>query len=59
MSYRWFKAKVRESQTPEVGELDKFDRFDYIEVEKLGEDKLSPNMQNLAKKLKDNKMSII
>lgn len=49
--YTWFLGKLKDGQKPIIGEPEKFDRFEYIQIKELPNAILSPNMQNFAKAL--------
>lgn len=51
MGYTWFLAKIKDNQTPKVGEPEKFDSFKYIAINELDKQKLSSNMKNLLSEL--------
>lgn len=51
MSYAWFQACLMDGQQPVIGEPEKFDDLKYIELSKLKEFKLSPNMENFVGEL--------
>jgi 8-oxo-dGTP diphosphatase len=53
MGYTWFLAKVKNNQTPEVGEPEKFGGFKYLPINELDGYKLSSNMKNLLMELKN------
>ncbi|MFH1253500.1 MAG: NUDIX hydrolase [Candidatus Uhrbacteria bacterium] len=51
MSYTWFQADLLSGQRPAIGEPEKYDDLKYIELAKLREYKLSPNMENFVAEL--------
>lgn len=51
MSYTWFQARLLNDQQPAIGEPERFDDLKYIELGKLKEYKLSPNMLNFVDEL--------
>jgi len=51
MSYTWFQAYLLNDRQPVIGEPEKFDDLKYIELDKLKEYKLSPNMLNFVDEL--------
>jgi 8-oxo-dGTP pyrophosphatase MutT (NUDIX family) len=51
MSYTWFQACLINDQRPTIGEPERFDDLKFIELAKLKEYKLSPNMLNFTNEL--------
>ncbi len=52
--YTWFLAKIREGQTPIIGEPETFDQFMFIPIKELATLSLSPNMKNFVAALERN-----
>ena len=51
MSYTWFQASLLNEQQPAIGEPERVDDLKYIELDKLKEYRLSPNMLNFTGEL--------
>lgn len=58
LSYTWFHADFFDNQQPTIGEPEKFDDLKFIELEKLKDFKLSPNMENFVGEMELNKISL-
>lgn len=58
MNYIWFLARIKEGQTPSIGETWVFDHFKYLDIDKLENYKLSPNMKSLVKELRAGNISV-
>jgi 8-oxo-dGTP diphosphatase len=58
MGYTWFLAEIIEDTTPKIGEPDKFSDCKYISLDDLEKYKLSTNMQNFVKALKNKKIEL-
>jgi len=56
LSYTWFQAEILNDQEPTIGEPEKFDDLKYIELKKLKDFKLSPNMENFVEELETRRL---
>lgn len=59
ISYTWYQACILGNQQPKIGEPEKFDDLKYIELGKLREYKLSPNMSNFVNELESGNIKFI
>lgn len=48
LDYTWFLARLKNEEDLEIGEIESFDRFEYIPIKDLKKHRLSTNMQNLV-----------
>lgn len=53
-TYYWFLSKIKNGQTPKIGEPEEFSDFKFIPITKLKDYALSTNMQNLVTELEVN-----
>jgi 8-oxo-dGTP diphosphatase len=58
MGYIWFLTKIKEGQTPHIGEPDKFSEYKYIPIQLLKNHKLSINMQNFVSELERGRINL-
>ncbi len=58
MLYTWFLAKIKEGQTPTIGEPNVHDHFKYLPINNLEDYPLSSNMKSLVQELKTDNISI-
>lgn len=49
--YHWFLARIKNSQTPKIGEPEEYSHFKYIPIKELSKLKLSLNVKNLMEEL--------
>lgn len=56
MGYTWFLATILDDQVPEIGEPDKFDKYEYFDLSELSNINLSPNMENLLKEINEKRI---
>jgi 8-oxo-dGTP diphosphatase len=58
MLYTWFLAKIRDGQTPTIGEPNVHDHFKYLPIYNLEDYPLSSNMKSLVQELKTGNISL-
>lgn len=57
-SYTWFRAEIVGDEEPKVKEEEKFEAIEYVEISKLREYLLSPNMKNFVDELESGRINL-